>query len=90
MKNDRLSYLMQAQLVQKIAAPYIREGRLSLWQIFIKYAHDRVPVCYNTFRKMLKEDVANLDERIAAQHRRLEEQHDKLLEQKRRNRIRCK
>ena len=90
MKNDRLSYLMQARLVQEIAAPYIREGRLSLWQIFIKHAYDCVPVCYNTFRKMLKENVSDLDARIAVQHRRLEEQHDRQLEQKRRSRIRSK
>ncbi|WP_417013028.1 hypothetical protein [Alistipes sp.] len=89
-KKDRLSYLMLAQLVQQYAAPHVREGKLSLWQIFINHVHDKVPVTLNTFRKMMKEDVSDLDAKIEAQRRRLEEQHDKMLEKKRRNRIRKK
>lgn len=60
-KKDRLSYLMLAQLVQQYAAPHVREGKLSLWQIFINHVHDKVPVTLNTFRKMMKEDISDLD-----------------------------
>lgn len=79
---------MQARQVQEIAEPFIRSGNLSLWQIFFKHVHKSIPVCYNTFRKMLKEDVSNLDGKIALQHKRIEEQHDRLLMKKRQSRIR--
>ena len=31
--KERLSYLKQAQYVQRLAEPYIRKGKLPLWKI---------------------------------------------------------
>ena len=34
--KERLSYLKQAQYVQRLAEPYIRKGKLPLWKIHTK------------------------------------------------------
>ena len=44
----------------------------------------------NTFRKMLKEDVSHLNEKIEIYRKQMEEQHDREVEKKRRKRIRSK
>lgn len=85
--KERLSYLKQAQRVQLIAEPHTREGKLPLWKIYIKFVIAEVPVSLNTFRKMLKENISNLDEKIEAYRKQQEERHDQEVERKRRKRI---
>lgn len=88
--KERLSYLKQAQRVRLLAEPHIREGKLPLWKIHTKFVIEEVPVSLNTYRKMLKEDVSLLDEKIEAYRKQMEEQHDREVEKKRRKRIRSK
>lgn len=85
--KERLSYLKQAERVQSIATPLIREGRYPLWKIHTKFVIEEIPVSQNTFRKMLKEDVSNLKEKIEAYRKQQEQQHDREVEKKRRKRI---
>jgi len=51
---------------------------------------EEAPVSLNTFRKMLKEDVSHLNEKIEIYRKQMEEQHDREVEKKRRKRIRSK
>lgn len=88
--KERLSYLKQAQYVQRLAEPYIRKGKLPLWKIHTKFVIEEAPVSLNTFRKMLKEDVSHLNEKIEIYRKQMEEQHDREVEKKRRKRIRSK
>lgn len=64
--EKQLSYLKLAYEVQKIANPYVDQGGLSLSYIYLNYVVEKVPVCMNTFRKMMKEDVSDLPELIKA------------------------
>lgn len=82
--KERLSYLKQAQYVQRLAEPYIRKGKLPLWKIHTKFVIEEAPVSLNTFRKMLKEDVSHLNEKIEIYRKQMEEQHDREVEKKRR------
>lgn len=75
--KERLSYLKQAQYVQRLAEPYIRKGKLPLWKIHTKFVIEEAPVSLNTFRKMLKEDVSHLNEKIEIYRKQMEEQHDR-------------
>lgn len=72
------------------AEPYIRKGKLPLWKIHTKFVIEEAPVSLNTFRKMLKEDVSHLNEKIEIYRKQMEEQHDREVEKKRRKRIRSK
>ena len=72
--KERLSYLKQAQYVQRLAEPYIRKGKLPLWKIHTKFVIEEAPVSLNTFRKMLKEDVSHLNEKIEIYRKQMEEQ----------------
>lgn len=45
---------------------------------------EEAPVSLNTFRKMLKEDVSHLNEKIEIYRKQMEEQHDREVEKKRR------
>ena len=71
--KERLSYLKQAQYVQRLAEPYIRKGKLPLWKIHTKFVIEEAPVSLNTFRKMLKEDVSHLNEKIEIYRKQMEE-----------------
>lgn len=64
--EKQLSYLKLADEVQKIANPYVDQGGLSLSYIYLNYVVGEIPVCMNTFRKMMKEDVSDLPELIKA------------------------
>ena len=86
--KERLSYLKQAQYVQRLAEPYIRKGKLPLWKIHTKFVIEEAPVSLNTFRKML--NVSHLNEKIEIYRKQMEEQHDREVEKKRRKRIRSK
>ena len=88
--KERLSYLKQAQYVQRRAEPYIRKGTLPLWHIHTTFVIEEAPVSLNTFRKMLKEDVSHLNEKFEIYRKQMEEQHDREVEKKRRKRIRSK
>lgn len=55
----QLSYLKLAYEVQQIANRYVDQGELSLSKIYLNYVVEEVPVCMNTFRKIMKEDVSN-------------------------------
>lgn len=88
--KERLSYLKQAQYVQRLAEPYIRKGKFPLWKIHTKFVIEEAPVSLKTFRKMLKEDVSHLNEKIEIYRKQMEEQHDREVEKKRRKRIRSK
>ena len=67
-----------------------RKGKLPLWKIHTKFVIEEAPVSLNTFRKMLKEDVSHLNEKIEIYRKQMEEQHDREVEKKRRKRIRSK
>ena len=60
--SRHLSYLRLAYEVQKITRPYIKKGGMSLTAIYWNYVVEVIPVCINTFRKMMKEDVSNFHE----------------------------
>ncbi len=85
--KERLSYLKIAAEVQKSVSPYINVGKDSLWTIYINHLVREYPVSMNTLRKMLKEDVTNLEQRIEEFRKKQEERHAKELEKKRRKRI---
>ena len=57
-----MSSLRLAYEVQEIARPYIEKGDMSLTAIYWNYVVEVIPVCINTFRKMMKEDVSNFHE----------------------------
>ena len=79
--EKQLSYLKLAYEVQKIANPYVEQGGLSLSYIYLNYVVKKVPVCMNTFRKMMKEDVSNFPELVKTYKEKITAQY---LEQLRR------
>lgn len=86
-KQERLSYLKLAAEVQACALPLIRKGSTPVWKIHLDIVK-RYPVSLNTFRKMLKVDVSDLDRRIEAYRDQLQKQHLREVAHKRLKRIR--
>ena len=88
--KERRSYRKQAQYFRGLAGPYIGKGELPVGKSHTKFVIEEAPVSLNTFRKMLKEDVSHLNEKIEIYRKQMEEQHDREVEKKRRKRIRSK
>ena len=86
-KKERLSYLKLAAEVQACALPLIRKGSVPVWKIHLDFVA-RYPVSLNTFRKMLKVDVSDLDRKIEAYRAQLQMQHLREVAHKRLKRIR--
>lgn len=64
----RLVYLTLASKVQEICKQQKEKGIISETEIFFNSVMEKVPVCLNTYRKMLKEDVTDLP-RLAKEYR---------------------
>lgn len=64
----KLVYLTLASMVQEICEKQKEEGIISETEIFFNSVMEKVPVCLNTYRKMLKEDVTDLP-RLAKEYR---------------------
>lgn len=76
MKEKKLTerqrgYLKLATEVQEIAKPYLRRGGYSLNKIYYNYVVKRIPICINTFRKMMKEDVSQFQELVDEYHKKV-------------------
>lgn len=56
----RLVYLTLASKVQEICKQQKEKGIISETEIFFNSVMKKVPVCLNTYRKMLKEDISDL------------------------------
>lgn len=56
----RLVYLTLASKVQEICKQQKEKGIISETEIFFNSVMKKVPVCLNTYRKMLKEDLSDL------------------------------
>lgn len=56
----KLVYLTLASKVQEICKQQKEKGIISETEIFFNSVMKKVPVCLNTYRKMLKEDLSNL------------------------------
>lgn len=56
----KLVYLTLASKVQEICKQQKEEGIISETEIFFNSVMKKVPVCLNTYRKMLKEDLSDL------------------------------
>lgn len=67
--EKQLGYLRLAYEVQQIAAPYVNQGGYSLSKIYLNHVVGEIPVCMNTFRKMMKEDVSCFP-RLAAAYKK--------------------
>lgn len=85
-KPKRLSYLKMSDKVQKTARPLLEKG-LPLWTTYLNHIVENHGISINTFRKMMKEDVADIDAQIAEFRRKQEEMHARELEKRRRLRI---
>ena len=64
MKEKKLTekqcgHLKLAYEAQQIARPYLKQGHHSLIEIYLNFVVREIPVCINTFRKMMKEDVSD-------------------------------
>ncbi|MDE6451086.1 MAG: hypothetical protein K2L23_02125 [Odoribacter sp.] len=86
--EKRLIYLKTAYDVQQIAKPYKDKGGMSENYIYFNFVVEKVPVCINTFRKMMKEDVSNLPQLIKAYKRKQQERYRNYLYRQSRKRIR--
>lgn len=56
----KLVYLTLASKVQEICKQQKEKGIISETEIFFNSVMKKVPVCLNTYRKMLKEDLSDL------------------------------
>jgi len=85
-KKERLSYLKMAAEVRAFALPLIHKGSIPIWKIHLDFV-EKYPISLNTFRKMLKEDVSDLDRKIEDYRKQLLKQHEREVEKKRLKRI---
>lgn len=86
----QLSYLKLAYEVQQIAKPYQKQGKYSLTQIYLNFVVKKVPVCMNTFRKMMKEDVTFYPQFVEDYQRKVKNRYLKLLQNQSRRRVKAK
>lgn len=56
----KLVYLTLASMIQEICKQQKEKGIISETEIFFNSVMKKVPVCLNTYRKMLKEDLSDL------------------------------
>ncbi len=93
MKKKKLTekqrgHLKLAYEAQQIAKPYLKQGRHSLIEIYLNYVVKEIPVCINTFRKMMKEDVSDYPQIAEKYQQKAKEQYFALLKNQSRKRIR--
>lgn len=79
--TKQLIYMKLAFEVQQIAMPYVKQGSSSLSMIYLNHVVEKVPVCMNTFRKMMKEDVTDFPKWAKAYKERRQEHYLKHLKQ---------
>ncbi len=80
-------HLKLAYDAQQIAKPYLKQGRHSLIEIYLNFVVKEIPVCINTFRKMMKEDVSDYPQIAEKYQKRAKEQYFTLLKNQSRKRI---
>jgi len=82
-------HLKLAYEAQQIADPYLKQGGYSLIEIYLNYVVKHVPVCINTFRKMMKEDVSDYPQIAEEYQRKVKYQYLNLLQDQSRKRIKA-
>lgn len=80
-------HLKLAYDAQQIAKPYLKQGRHSLVEIYLNFVVKEIPVCINTFRKMMKEDVSDYPQIAEKYQKKAKEQYFALLKNQSRKRI---
>lgn len=85
--EKQLSYLKLAYDVQQLANPHVKEGCMSLNRIYFNYVVEKIPVCMNTFRKMMKEDVSDFPRLAKAYKMKIEMGYLERLRKQSRKRI---
>ena len=88
--TKQLLYLKVAFYVQQIAMPYIREGGHSLSSIYINHVVKEIPICMNTFRKMMKADVSQLPQLLSEYQKKATDLYLGYLRRQRKKRIQRK
>lgn len=86
--EKQLSYLKLAYDVQQIANRYVKQGGISLSNIYFNHVVEEIPVCMNTFRKMMKEDVSNFPQLAKAYKAKMQMRYLERLNRQSRKRIR--
>ena len=90
LSEKQLGHLKLAYEVQQIAKPYLKQGGYSLIEIYLNFVVKQVPICINTFRKMMKEDVSYYPQVVEAYQRKAKNQYLHLLQNQSRRRIKAK
>lgn len=80
-------YLKLAYEVQRIARPYQKEGKYSLTEIYLNFVVIEIPICINTFRKMMKEDVSGFPEMAKNYQQKAKSQYLVFLQNQSRKRV---
>lgn len=80
-------HLKLAYEAQQIARPYLKQGGYSLMEIYLNFVVKEIPVCINTFRKMMKEDVSDFPQIAEEYQRKVKEQYFTILKNQSRKRI---
>lgn len=86
--EKQLSYLKLAYDVQQIANRYVKQGGISLSNIYFNHVVEEIPVCMNTFRKTMKEDVSNFPQLAKAYKAKMQMRYLERLNRQSRKRIR--
>lgn len=73
--------------VQQIASPYLKQGGYSLIKIYLNYVVKQVPICINTFRKMMKEDVSRYPQIAEEYQQKVRDRYQALLQKQSKKRI---
>lgn len=80
-------HMKLAYEVQQIASPYLKQGGYSLIKIYLNYVVKQVPICINTFRKMMKEDVSHFPKVVEEYQQTVRSQYEALLQKQSKKRI---
>ena len=84
--SAQLIHMKLASEAQQIARPYVKQGGFSLSNIYLNHVAGEVPVCMNTFRKMMKEDVSDYLVLAQAYKEKVSERYFERLRKKRNKR----
>ena len=85
--NKQLIYKKLAYEVQQIANPYLHQGGVSLSNIYLNHVVGKIPICMNTFRKMMKEDVSDFPQLAQDHKKKVQERYLERLNRQSRKRI---
>lgn len=88
--EKQLIHLKLAYEVHQIADPLVKLGRHSLSEIYYKFVVREVPVCINTFRKMMKEDVSSYPQLAKDYQERVYDQYLRYLKKQSNKRVKKK